>query len=66
MSKTIVEVLGYGTDRAGQITRWVRYADGSEGVQTGTISEVVGEIIRADGTVQPGAEIIDINVRSAP
>lgn len=61
----IVEVLGYGSDGAGNLTRRVRLADGSEVVQTGRIS-VETQITRSDGTVEPGAPITNVNVRSLP
>jgi hypothetical protein len=63
----IVEVLGYGSDpKTGVPTRRVRLTDGSVITQAGKITEVVTEITRADGTVEPGATITDIKVRSIP
>lgn len=58
----VVEVLGYCRDDvSGTFGRRVRYADGSEGVQTGKVS-IETYITRADGTVEPGGKITDIRV----
>lgn len=59
--RSVVEVLGYGTDEHGPIRR-VRYDDGSIGVQHGTVTAVAGTITRADGTVEPGGQVTDIRV----
>lgn len=60
---TVVEVLGYGSDPdTGAPVRRVRFSDGSAGVQHGKVT-VEGTITRADGSVEPGAPITDIQVR---
>lgn len=58
----VVEVLGYGVDDEGRPTRRVRLADGTERTQVGQVT-VETQITRADGSVEPGGEITDIQVK---
>jgi hypothetical protein len=53
-----MQALEQGADQHG-LWRRVRFPDGTERVQRAQIT-VQGAITRADGTVEPGAEIIDI------
>ncbi|MGD0386756.1 MAG: hypothetical protein ABSB73_11560 [Solirubrobacteraceae bacterium] len=68
----VVEVLGYGpgeplasgADAAG-LWRLVVGDDGVVILQRGKITAVEGTVTRADGTVEPGAPITNVNTGGA-